>query len=166
MLVEQIVHSSLNLVGGEAFSLLLKRPWNPVVGVTPMDRQVSHVQPLIKVSGRNLILHYLMRTPGLSNTADGKTELLRVFDTNCRIMLYVEPVGLLSQDFRLSTDETDHAMGPGSLANLSFGMHDIRTKEGCSTARVDLHVLFISRIHYLWYAFTTTVSFVMHGFFC
>ena len=45
VLVEQMVHSSLGLVGGEAFSLLLKRPWNPVVGMTPVDRLVGNLTP-------------------------------------------------------------------------------------------------------------------------
>ena len=41
VLVEHMVHSSISLVGGEAFSLLLKRPWNPAVGMHSMDKQVK-----------------------------------------------------------------------------------------------------------------------------
>lgn len=45
VLVEHMVHSSISLVGGEAFSLLLKRPWNPVVGMHSVDKQVPvHVR--------------------------------------------------------------------------------------------------------------------------
>lgn len=40
VLVEHMVHSSISLVGGEAFSLLLKRPWNPAIGMHSMDKQV------------------------------------------------------------------------------------------------------------------------------
>ena len=44
VLVEHMVHSSISLVGGEAFSLLLKRPWNPAVGMHSMDKQVLWVE--------------------------------------------------------------------------------------------------------------------------
>ena len=40
VLVEQMIHSTVNVVGGEAFGLLLKRPWNPVIGMEPLDQQV------------------------------------------------------------------------------------------------------------------------------
>lgn len=40
VLVEHMIHSSVSMVGGEAFGLLLKRPWNPVIGMQPLDRQV------------------------------------------------------------------------------------------------------------------------------
>ena len=43
VLVEHMVHSSISLVGGEAFNLLLKRPWNPAVGMHSMDKQVHNI---------------------------------------------------------------------------------------------------------------------------
>ena len=33
----------MGMVGGEAFGLLLKRPWNPVAGMHPLDRQVRQL---------------------------------------------------------------------------------------------------------------------------
>ncbi len=41
VLVEHMIHSSMNMGGGEAFALLLKRPWNPAVGLYNTERQVS-----------------------------------------------------------------------------------------------------------------------------
>ena len=40
VLVENMIHSSMGLVGNEAFGLLLKRPWNPVVGLHTVEKQV------------------------------------------------------------------------------------------------------------------------------
>lgn len=41
VLIENMIHSSVSLVGNEAFGLLLKRPWNPAVGLPAMEKQVS-----------------------------------------------------------------------------------------------------------------------------
>lgn len=41
VLVENMIHSSVGLVGNEAFGLLLKRPWNPVVGLHAVEKQVQ-----------------------------------------------------------------------------------------------------------------------------
>lgn len=41
VLVEQMIHSSMNMAGGEAFALLLKRPWNPSVGLYSAEKQVK-----------------------------------------------------------------------------------------------------------------------------
>ena len=43
VLVEHMIHSSMNMAGGEAFALLLKRPWNPAVGLYSTDKQVKQL---------------------------------------------------------------------------------------------------------------------------
>ena len=40
VLVEHMIHTSLSMAGGDAFGLLLKRPWNPAVGLYSIDKQV------------------------------------------------------------------------------------------------------------------------------
>ena len=40
VLIENMIHSSVSLVGNEAFGLLLKRPWNPAVGLPTVEKQV------------------------------------------------------------------------------------------------------------------------------
>lgn len=44
VLVEQMIHSSMSTTGGEAFGLLLKRPWNPSVGLYSAEKQVGEVE--------------------------------------------------------------------------------------------------------------------------
>ncbi len=41
VLVENMIHSSAGMVGNEAFGLLLKRPWNPVVGLYSCEKLVT-----------------------------------------------------------------------------------------------------------------------------
>ena len=45
-----MVHSSSDMVGGEAFGLLLKRPWNPVTGMQPVDKLVRFDLPPLFIS--------------------------------------------------------------------------------------------------------------------
>ena len=50
VLVEQMIHTSMSMVGGEqAFGLLLKRPWNPAAGMHSMDKQVNAPSTRISV---------------------------------------------------------------------------------------------------------------------
>ena len=51
VLVEHMIHSSMSMAGGEAFALLLKRPWNPAVGLYSTERQVG---TLLREVGRHL----------------------------------------------------------------------------------------------------------------
>lgn len=40
VLIENMIHSSISVVGNEAFGLLLKRPWNPAIGLPTIDKHV------------------------------------------------------------------------------------------------------------------------------
>ena len=42
ILVDRMIHRSLSREGGEALSLLLKRSWNPVIGLQPPEKQVCY----------------------------------------------------------------------------------------------------------------------------
>lgn len=55
VLVEHMIHSSMNMVGGEAFALLLKRPWNPAVGLYATEKQVR--LPLWHYIEGNVVRH-------------------------------------------------------------------------------------------------------------
>ena len=41
VLVDRMIHRSLSKEGGEALSLLLKRSWNPIIGLQPPEKQVG-----------------------------------------------------------------------------------------------------------------------------
>ncbi len=43
VLVEHMIHTSLNMTGGDAFGLLLKRPWNPASGLYAAEKQVQYI---------------------------------------------------------------------------------------------------------------------------
>ena len=62
VLVDRMIHRSLSKEGGEALSLLLKRSWNPIIGLQPPEKQVGLCLQLT-----NIVLYWLFMNTVMFN---------------------------------------------------------------------------------------------------